>query len=156
MRNKIPIIATLLITIVMTVIALYGLNSTSKTPSAITGKSLNDWPVFVFEPQTAVLTAKTVETPPSTVEAPVAPAVPSSSGGDAKLFIYNHESGNNPTRANGSGCLGLGQACPGSKLLAVCPNLDYACEDVFFTNYMLARYKSWDNAKAFWLAHNWW
>lgn len=76
--------------------------------------------------------------------------------GDAKAFIYMHESGNNPKARNSAGCLGLGQACPGSKLLAVCPNLDYACEDQFFTNYMLVRYRSWENARAFWLAHNWW
>jgi hypothetical protein len=79
-------------------------------------------------------------------------------GSDAeyKLFIYNHESGNNPTRANGSGCLGLGQACPGSKLLRVCPTLDYACEDAFFTNYALSRYGSWAGAYSFWIAHRWW
>jgi len=85
--------------------------------------------------------------------------------GDAKMFIYLHESGNDPKRWNGSGCAGLGQACPASKLLAVCPNLDYECEDKWFTSYMLNRYKTWENAKAFWLARvpingkdvgNWW
>lgn len=83
---------------------------------------------------------------------------PALTGSDAeyKLFIYNHESGNNPTRANSSGCLGLGQACPGSKLLAVCPTLDYACEDAFFTNYALSRYGSWAGAYSFWISHRWW
>ena len=75
---------------------------------------------------------------------------------DPKLFIYFHESGNDPTKWNGSGCLGLGQACPASKLLAVCPNMDYACEDAWFTNYAVARYGSWQGAYQFWLAHNWW
>ena len=79
------------------------------------------------------------------------------SGEDAKLFIYNKESGNKTTARNSGGCLGLGQACPGSKLLAVCPDLnDYACQDAFSTSYAMNRYGSWDNAKAFWLAHNWW
>ncbi len=85
-------------------------------------------------------------------------AVPALTGSDAeyKLFIYNRESGNNPTRVNGSGCLGLGQACPGAKLLAVCPTLDYACEDAFFTNYANRRYGGWAGAYAFWITHHWW
>jgi hypothetical protein len=73
-----------------------------------------------------------------------------------KQWIYNEESGNNPTRTNAEGCLGLGQACPASKLLAVCPNEDYACEDAWFTNYMTARYGTWENAYAFHLRMNWW
>lgn len=68
----------------------------------------------------------------------------------AKAFIYQHESGNDPTRYNSTGCLGLGQACPGSKLLVVCPTMDYACEDAFFTRYMEARYGTWSAALAFW------
>jgi len=74
----------------------------------------------------------------------------------AKMFIYMKESGNNPQARNAGGCLGLGQACPGSKLLAVCPTLDYACEDAFFTNYALSRYGSWEGALAFWQSHHWW
>lgn len=76
--------------------------------------------------------------------------------GSAKMFIYMHESGNDPTRWNSSGCLGLGQACPASKLLAVCPNMDYACEDTWFTQYMTNRYGTWENAKAFWQRSHWW
>lgn len=85
-------------------------------------------------------------------------AVPALSGSDAeyKLYIYNHESGNNPTRTNSAGCLGLGQACPGSKLLRVCPTMDYACEDAFFTNYAISRYGSWAGAYSFWITHHWW
>jgi len=78
------------------------------------------------------------------------------SDNDAKMFIYMHESGNDPTRWNSSGCLGLGQACPASKLLAVCPNMDYACEDAWFTNYMINRYGTWENARNVWLSQNWW
>lgn len=81
----------------------------------------------------------------------------------AKAFIYCHESGNNPAAVNAGGCRGLGQACPGSKL--PCGSNDYACQDEWFTNYMLGRYGSWENAKAHWLARipvggrdvgNWW
>ena len=74
--------------------------------------------------------------------------------GDAKAFIYQKESGNNPAAVNSIGCRGLGQACPGSKL--PCSNSDYACQDAWFTNYMLQRYGSWEKAKAFWLANHWW
>lgn len=72
---------------------------------------------------------------------------------DAKLFIYTHESGNNPASVNRAGCRGLGQACPGSKL--PCGN-DYACQDQWFTDYCMSRYGSWEAAKAFWLAHRYW
>ena len=72
---------------------------------------------------------------------------------EAKAFIYMHESGNNPNAVNSIGCRGLGQACPGSKLPC---GADYACQDAWFTNYMLARYGSWNNARAFWLNNHWW
>ena len=86
----------------------------------------------------------------------VVPNTPQNSSNDPKMFIYLKESGNNPLARNAGGCLGLGQACPGSKLLAVCPNLDYACEDAFFTNYAMSRYGSWEGAYQFWIGHNWW
>ena len=73
-----------------------------------------------------------------------------------KMFIYYNESGNNPIRRNSSGCLGIGQACPGSKLLAVCPDLDYNCEDKFFTDYANQRYGGWYNAYIFWRKNHWW
>jgi hypothetical protein len=72
----------------------------------------------------------------------------------AKAFIYQKESGNNPAAVNSIGCRGLGQACPGSKL--PCSNSDYACQDAWFTNYMLQRYGSWEKAYQFWIANNWW
>lgn len=74
----------------------------------------------------------------------------------SKGFIYMRESGNNPAARNAGGCLGLGQACPGSKLLAVCPDLDYACEDAFFTAYANNRYGGWGGAYEFWNTHGWW
>lgn len=82
----------------------------------------------------------------------VASAAPVSSN-EAKAFIYQHESGNRTTAVNSIGCRGLGQACPGSKL--PCGD-DYACQDAWFTNYMLQRYGTWENAKAFWVSHRWW
>lgn len=74
---------------------------------------------------------------------------------DAKLFIYNKESGNNPNSINrSSGACGLGQALPCSKM--GCALGDYACQDAFFTKYAMNRYGSWENAKAFWLKNSWW
>jgi len=72
----------------------------------------------------------------------------------AKAFIYQKESGNNPAAVNSIGCRGLGQACPGSKL--PCSNTDYACQDAWFTNYVMQRYGSWEKAYQFWLQNHWW
>ena len=100
-----------------------------------------------------------VKTPPrasTQVSKPITAPVATQSDQWYKLYIYNHESGNNPARWNTSGCLGLGQACPASKLLSVCPTMDYACEDAWFTRYAISRYGSWYNAYKFWLANHWW
>ncbi len=77
-------------------------------------------------------------------------------------FIYGVESGGrvtgncNPAAVNPNGCLGIGQACPGSKLTAVCPNLDYACQNEFFTAYAVSRYGSWAGAYTAWHNQGWW
>lgn len=84
----------------------------------------------------------------------VAPVVYAMPEDQAKAFIYQHESGNNPGAVNSIGCRGLGQACPGSKL--PCSDADYACQDEWFTGYMLARYGSWSNAQIFWQNNHWW
>lgn len=78
--------------------------------------------------------------------------------GDAMSNIFARESGGRLDAVNAGGCLGLGQACPGSKLIAACPNYatDYACQVNFFTNYAVSRYGSWDGAWAFWQGHGWW
>lgn len=108
------------------------------------------------------LAEMSVPTPPPAAAAPQPVAVPVSyaapTGDDAfyKSFIYAHESGNDPTRYNSSGCLGLGQACPAGKLLAVCPSMDYACEDQWFSGYAVRAYGSWAGAYQFWLSHSWW
>lgn len=80
-------------------------------------------------------------------------AAPAEAPNDAKMWIYMHESGNNPAAVNSQGCRGLGQACPGTKL--PCDD-DYACQDAYFTSYMQSRYGSWENAKEFWENSGWW
>jgi hypothetical protein len=74
---------------------------------------------------------------------------------EAKAFIYQHESGNRTDAINhDSGACGLGQALPCSKL--PCSLSDYACQDAWFSDYMVRRYGSWAKAQAFWLVNKWW
>lgn len=63
--------------------------------------------------------------------------------------MYHHESGTRTDAINAaSGACGLGQALPCSKL--PCSLDDYACQDEWFTGYMLGRYGSWVAAAAYW------
>lgn len=73
-------------------------------------------------------------------------------------FIIARESGWNLAARNASGCLGLGQACPGSKLVAVCPNWssDAVCQIQFFSGYANGRYGSWQAAYEAWQIKHWW
>jgi hypothetical protein len=71
-------------------------------------------------------------------------------------YIYMHESGCRLGATNAEGCVGIGQACPAAKLTSICPLLDYACQNSFFTSYAVARYGSWQGAYNFWLANHWW
>lgn len=109
-----------------------------------------------------------------TVSAPVvravaAPSVPVSSGGGLRsgcgdnsyaAYIYGQESGGrvtgmcNTTARNAGGCLGIGQACPGSKI-AHC-GADYGCQNAWFNNYAIQRYGSWASAYSFHKANGWW
>lgn len=133
---------------------------------AVSVQPVPDWDQEVMEPlrvarakaaQRAAEEAARAQAVPITVPRVVAaPRVYPQPTEGYKAFIYNHESGNDPQRWNSSGCVGLGQACPASKLLAVCPNLDYACEDAFFTNYAISRYDSWQGAYTFWTQNRWW
>ena len=111
-------------------------------------------------PQQEVSPVTTVNEPePTPVPKPV-----STSEAEAKAFIYQHESGNNPTAKNSIGCYGLGQDCNGIVETLCGP--DYACQDAFFTDYLNRRYHgSWVEAMNFWLARvpingkdvgNWW
>lgn len=98
-------------------------------------------------------------TTPVVVEA-VAPVVaaktiPVLDTSEAKAFIYQHESGNNPGAINAdSGACGLGQALPCSKM--GCGLDDYGCQDQWFTDYMLSRYGSWVAAMSFWQSNRYW
>ena len=69
-------------------------------------------------------------------------------------FIISHESNWNPAARNAGGCLGLGQACPGSKL--PCSLSDPVCQLKFFSGYANGRYGGWGGAYNFWVSHNWW
>lgn len=98
------------------------------------------------------------------VPAPVAAAVQaaptaiSSGCGDNSYanYIYMHESSCSLTVTNAEGCVGIGQACPASKLYAACPNLSYACENAWFSNYAVARYGGWAGAYTWWVANHYW
>lgn len=70
--------------------------------------------------------------------------------------IYMWETGCKLVDPNSEGCDGIGQACPASKIYAACPDMDYACQNAWFTNYAISRYGSWANAYAFHLANGWW
>jgi uncharacterized protein YabE (DUF348 family) len=73
-------------------------------------------------------------------------------------YIIEHESRWNSAAVNSSGCAGLGQACPGSKLARVCANWqsDPICQLRFFDNYAQNRYGSWYNAYIFKRNNGWW
>lgn len=73
-------------------------------------------------------------------------------------YVIGRESGWRLNARNPSGCLGLGQACPGSKLVNACPawESDAVCQLSFFSGYANGRYGSWQGAYNFWLAHHWW
>lgn len=80
---------------------------------------------------------------------PISCKPPYSDGGNPKAAIYFCESGNNPAAVNSTGCRGLGQACPGTKLTC---GVDYACQDAWFSAYMVSHgYGTWAAAWAFWI-----
>ncbi len=82
--------------------------------------------------------------------------IPESQHGSAE-YIISRESRWRLDARNAGGCLGLGQACPGSKLINACP--DYAndadCQLRFFTKYVNGRYGSWNGAYQFWIVNHW-
>lgn len=94
--------------------------------------------------------AEAISTTVGTVT-PIAYVVPSD---NYKALVYGRESGNNPNSVSGNGACGLGQALPCSKM--DCALGDYACQDNWFTNYMLNRYHTWYNAWQHELAYGWW
>lgn len=88
--------------------------------------------------------------------APVAAAYGGCGDNQYAAFIYQHESGCNMYAKNAGGCLGIGQACPGSKLLAACPDLSYGCQNAYFTAYANSAYGGWGGAYNAWLSKGWW
>lgn len=72
-------------------------------------------------------------------------------------FIFTKESRWNAAALNSRGCAGLGQACPGSKLAAVCPNWqsDPVCQTKWFSGYA-QRYGGWAGAYNAWVSKHWW
>lgn len=73
-------------------------------------------------------------------------------------YVIEHESRWNPAAVNSSGCTGLGQACPGSKLAAACPNwrTDPVCQMRYFDGYAKGRYSGWYGAYQHKVAKGWW
>lgn len=73
-------------------------------------------------------------------------------------LIIGRESGWRLAAVNASGCGGLGQACPVSKLARACPNwqTDPVCQLNYFGGYARGRYGSWQGAYNFWLSNHWW
>ncbi len=86
-----------------------------------------------------------------------AAGIPESQHGSAS-FIISRESGWRLNARNAGGCLGLGQACPGTKLTNACPNYanDADCQLRFFNGYAVGRYGSWNAAYNFWQVNHWW
>lgn len=72
----------------------------------------------------------------------------------AAAQIYIRESGCRTNAYNPSGCRGIGQACPGSKL--TCSDDDFWCQHAWFEAYAFSRYGSWENAWAVWQRQHWW
>lgn len=73
-------------------------------------------------------------------------------------YVISHESHWNPAALNAAGCAGLGQACPGSKLAAACPNWqsDPVCQLKFFNGYAVGRYGGWAGAYQKKVSAGWW
>lgn len=72
-------------------------------------------------------------------------------------YVISRESNWNPASVSGSGCAGLGQACPETKLATACPawRVDAVCQLQYFTGYA-GRYGGWGGAYNFWVSHGWW
>lgn len=71
-------------------------------------------------------------------------------------YIITRESGWNPLAKNSIGCLGLPQACPGSKITNACPDLNPVCQLQWATNYANGRYGGWWGAYNAWVSKHWW
>jgi uncharacterized protein YabE (DUF348 family) len=76
--------------------------------------------------------------------------------------VITRETHWNPDDINGSGCIGLGQSCPGSSgvagLAVVCPDWqsNAVCQLDFFNSYAISRYGSWAGAAEHSDTYGWW
>jgi type II secretory pathway pseudopilin PulG len=70
-------------------------------------------------------------------------------------YIISHESGWRPDARNSIGCLGLAQACPGQKILNVCPDLNPVCQLKWASSYA-NRYGGWAGSYNAWQSKSWW
>jgi len=136
----------------------------------------------VVEPLQATIEPVALPTPepvqPIAVEPVQAPEQRLVLDNDAKAFIYQHESGNCPTKWQGEhgACpayhgtpdpnvagsqnigYGLCQATPGWKMAVMGPGWETSWElqDQWCTNYANSRYGGWQNAYYSWLSQHWW
>jgi len=109
-------------------------------------------PTTVVETPKAEVVIPHVEQQPPTQPAPVPVAI----GGEeeAREWIGQHESGGSYTISNstGSGAFGKYQLMPFNLKYGTSPEGQERAADEYAHN----RYGSWQNAKAFWIANNWW
>ncbi len=76
--------------------------------------------------------------------------------------VMIHETHWNPDDISRTGCIGLGQSCPGSSgvagLAVVCPDWqsNAVCQLGFFNSYAVSRYGSWAGAAAHENSYGWW
>lgn len=100
----------------------------------------------------AVTTPATTEVAP-VVEQPTQPApMPvATQTSSAKEWIANKESGGSYTAYNPSGAYGRYQLMPFNLKYGASPDAQERAAD----EYVASRYGSWEAAKSFWLAHNW-
>lgn len=95
--------------------------------------------------------------PPVRTDGPVANCGDNSYAHD----IYMNESGCQTHNPNGSGCDGIGQACPAGKVTYIC-GYDYTCQNKWFTAYAISRYGGWEQADYAWhhqydaYGNHWW
>lgn len=113
--------------------------------------------IIIQQPVASIVARGTYVDVPSDKQAVMAAAGISKSDYMYVDFIISHESGWRAGATNAGGCGGLGQACPASKLAAVCPNWqrDPVCQLKFFSGYS-SRYGGWAGAYAAWQSKGWW
>ncbi len=72
-------------------------------------------------------------------------------------YIISRESNWDPAALNNSGCAGLGQACPGSKLAAACVawQNNPVCQLQYFSGYA-SKFGGWGGSYNFWVSHHYW